>query len=83
MPWITAAATNCLPGNWKPWTNAMTPWMASQYNKIIMIDPRSYEGGADGLMKLIEDYEVDDFVISFAGLFMSSGNVGNLLELCK
>lgn len=63
--------------------NAMTPWMASQYNKIIMIDPRSYEGGADGLMKLIEDYEVDDFVISFAGLFMSSGNVGNLLKLCK
>lgn len=63
--------------------NAMVPWMASQFNKIIMIDPRLYEGGYEGFMRLVEDYEVTDFVISFAGLFMSSSYVGNLENLCK
>lgn len=63
--------------------NAMVPWMASQFKTIIMIDPRIYEGGNQGLMELVEEYEVNDFVISLAGLVSGSSFGGEMEKLCK
>ena len=63
--------------------NAMVPWMASQYNKIVMIDPRLYEGGNEGFMQLIDDYEITDFVISLAGLISGSSFGGEMAKLCQ
>lgn len=63
--------------------NAMVPWMASQFNTIVMIDPRLYEGGNEGFMKLIEDYEISDFVISLAGLVSGSSFGGEMAKLCE
>lgn len=63
--------------------NAMVPWMAEQYNTIVMVDPRIYEGGKEGFTKLITDYEIDDFVISLAGLVSGSSFGGEMEKLCK
>ncbi|MGN0375428.1 MAG: DHHW family protein [Butyrivibrio sp.] len=63
--------------------NAMVPWMADQFNTIVMIDPRTYEGGQQGLMELVEEYEITDFALSFAGLFMSSSFAEDLGKLTE
>ena len=48
-----------------------------------MIDPRTYEGGQQGLMELVEEYEITDFALSFAGLFMSSSFAEDLEKLTE
>lgn len=63
--------------------NAMVPWMAEQYNTIVMVDPRVFTGGKEAFMALIDDYEIDSFVISLAGLVCGSSFGGEMEKLCN
>lgn len=63
--------------------NAMVPWMAEQFHRIVMIDPRLYEGGKEGVMELVEEYKINDFVIALAGLATGSSFGGEMSKLCQ
>ncbi len=63
--------------------NAMVPWMVEQYNTIVMVDPRTFSGGKEALLGIVDDYEIDDFVISLAGLVCGSSFGGEMEKLCN
>jgi hypothetical protein len=41
----------------------LTTWLAERYNKIVIIEPRYYKGGKNGLLQLFAKHQVTDFMI--------------------
>lgn len=54
--------------------SAAAPWLAASYGKVVVVDPRYYQGGMDGLMELAEENGVTDVLIlsTFFAISMDS-----------
>ena len=63
--------------------NALVPWIAEQYENIIMVDPRCFTGGKKKLLDIVKEYKVDSFIINLAGLIPGSTFAGDMEKLCK
>ena len=63
--------------------NALVPWLAEQYETIIMIDPRIYAGGKEKFLSLIEEYDIDSFMINLTGLVTSGAFGNNMADVIK
>lgn len=63
--------------------NALVPWIAKQFDKIIMIDPRVFNGGKQKVLELVEEYKVDSFMINLAGLVVGSSFGGEMKRMCE
>ena len=63
------------------YANAFATWLSKSYNKVILVDPRSYKGSID---TILEEFEPDDMLIMdyiFAPSF--SDYCALLKNLCK
>lgn len=63
--------------------NALMPWIANQFEKVIMIDPRIFNGGKQKVLELVEEYKVDSFIINLAGLVVGSSFGGEMQRMCE
>lgn len=58
---------------------AMAPWLADNYSKVILIDPRYYEDGKSGMLALVEEYDVTDFLVLQSTLNLPYATFSTLL----
>jgi hypothetical protein len=54
------------------YASALAPWMAANYEKVLVIDPRFYDEGKDGIRGLAEKYGITDVLIINCAVTMSS-----------
>jgi hypothetical protein len=52
--------------------SALAPWMAANYEKVIVIDPRFYDEGKDGIRELADKYGITDVLIMNCTVTMNS-----------
>lgn len=45
------------------YAQTIAPWLADAFGKVIIVDPRYYEGGHEGLLELIESESVTDLCV--------------------
>lgn len=55
------------------YTAAAASWLAAGYEKVVIIDPRYFSGGLEGMMELYEEHEATDFMIlNYTGVLEST-----------
>lgn len=65
------------------YTDASATWLSEKFNKVVLVDPRFYTGGKQGVLDLIEEYDINKFSVnigtSVAGTYYSE----KLAQLCE
>ena len=63
------------------YANAFAPWLIKSYHKVILVDPRIYEGGIDAIL---EKFDPDELLImNYIFTTNFSDYCGMLKNLCK
>jgi len=66
------------------YANAMMPWLADHFKSVILIDPRFYHEGHAGLMQLIDEHAVTDFMlVDYTSVLSAPYFAGEIARLCE
>lgn len=65
------------------YANTLVPWIADQFKTVIMVDPRLYKEGKNGLLGLIDDHKVNKFMINIAAMSFGGSFGEQMADLTK
>jgi hypothetical protein len=54
------------------YANAFAPWMTANYEKVVVVDPRFYDAGKEGLLELANEYHITDVLVLNCSVTMNS-----------
>lgn len=66
------------------YTDAFVSWLAENSKSVVKIDPRDYPDGREGLMKIVDEYGINEVVVcDFTDIYSSSWFIGEIESLTE
>lgn len=65
------------------YTDASATWLSERFHKVVLVDPRLYTGGKQGLLDLIEEYDINKFSVNIGTIVGGTYYSEKLAQLCE